>query len=323
MTAYALSLLTKRKLLIDYSKPCRLEQSLEPNEVDWRVHSVPDFEKLSRRHLDLKWKFDFVRDKFLKINFLKYYKNYDLIKISTGMNLVKHLAFNKNHHKRLKELGFSIETFNLENYFYEWYNKLFKWNKLLEIRFNKMLNLTKPNEKTKLICAQIRIGDRIGIDDLQFTHRNNTKHYWNFIRKNFLAEHSVASNSLLFVTTDDESVIDEAIAEFGQQNVIAFKNRSNHIEHSNKSQCSNLNGVYLDFVMLGKCDMGVLSHSGFGLVGVLLRRNIEETKNFFVYSNPEDLMKSWGKRDNLSFINYSPTILYLEDKLHKITAKCF
>jgi len=317
MTAYTLSILTKRKLLINFSKPCQLEKSLEPNVLNWSVHSVPNFEKLTVHHLDLKTDFGYVRDELLKINFLEYYKNIDIIKVSTGMNLVKHLAFNKNHHERLNELGFSNENFNLENNLNDWYHTLFKWSKPLEIKFNEMIKLTKPNNETKLICAQIRIGDNNG---LQFTHRNNTKHYWSFLKEKFLADKEIANNYKLFVTSDKEFVIDEAINEFGKENVIAFKNRSNHFEYSNETECSNLDGVYLDFNMLGKCDMGVLSHSGFGLIGVLLRKNIQEINknNFYVYSNLEDLTKSWGKRSNLSFIPYLPSILYLEDKLHNI-----
>ena len=317
MTAYALSLLTKRRFLINLSKPCQLEKSLEPNKFNWSISSLPNFDKLTMHHLNLKTDFGYVRNQLLKINFLKYHKHIDIIKVTTGMNLVKHLAFNKNHHKRLNELGFSIENFNLENNFYKWYHTLFKWNKQLEHSFNEMINLTKPNKETKLICAQIRIGDNNG---LQFTHKNNTKQYWNLIKKKFLTDKSIAKNYKLFVTTDKEFIIDEAINEFGKENVIAFKNRSNHFEYSNKNECSNLNGVYLDFNMLGKCDMGVLSHSGFGLVGVLLRNNFRDTNDnqFFVYSNPHDLIKSWGKRNNLSFIPYFHSILYLEDKLHNI-----
>jgi len=316
MTAYALSLLTKRKFLINLSKPCQLERSLEPVEFNWTVSSVPDFEKLTKHHMDIRWYFDYVRDHLLKINLLEYKKEIDIIKITTGMNLVKHFTLNKNHHERLKELGFSIQTFNLENYFYEWYNKLFKWNSKLGTTFNEMLKLAKPIKRTKLICVQIRIG----VDnDFQFMHRNKTKLYWNFIKEKFLVDQSIAKNYKLFVTTDNEFVIDEAITEFGMKNVIAFKNRSSHFEFVYKDKCSNLDGVYLDFNLLGQCDKGLLSHSGFGLVGVLLRKKLETlNNNFYVYSNPDDLTKSWGKRDNFTFVPYSLPILYLEDKLHGI-----
>ena len=39
MTAYALSLLTNRQLIIDLSDPCDFDKIFTPNKVNWRMNN--------------------------------------------------------------------------------------------------------------------------------------------------------------------------------------------------------------------------------------------------------------------------------------------
>lgn len=317
MTAYAISLLTNRSFIIDLSKPCNLQDIIIPNEVEWTLSSLPKKEGFTKHHLLLHWDFDFVRNHLMKINFLKYYNQKNVIVVRTGLNLVQHLSVNRKHHKKIKSLGYAVEKFNIENLLFQWYRNLFKFKEDFQEHFNKVLKKAKPNKHTKLICAQIRIGMK---GDMQFTKRNNTKLFWNLIKEKFLSDNNIKENFKIFITTDIEDVIDEAIYEFSEEKVVAFKNRSIHFEMAKETQCNSLNGVYLDFNLLGECDMGVISHSGFGFMGILRRKNIDTLKkNFYVYTNPDDLTKNFGKRSNLSFIPFDVSLLYLENKLHNVT----
>jgi hypothetical protein len=39
------------------------------------------------------------------------------------MQLIKHLTINKNHHEKIKQLGYSLNEFTIENMIDKWYNK--------------------------------------------------------------------------------------------------------------------------------------------------------------------------------------------------------
>lgn len=315
MTTYAISLLTNRHFVINLSKPCQLENIFEPNVIDWKLKTIPDYNDLSKHYLNID-NFNFVKNSFMGINFINYYFYTDVIVVTTGLNLIQHLSINIKHHERLKQLGFEINKFNLESQFNNWYKKVFKLNKIYQNQFQNMLKIAKPNVQSHLICAQIRIGAN---GDLEFTNRNNTKFYWNFIRDKFLSDVNKSKNYKLFITTDVEDVIDEAIKEFGVDRVVAFRNRSIHLELARSTDCKKFSGVFLDFNLLGECDEGIISHSGFGFFGILNRQNINEIrKKFYVYTNPDDLIKNFGKRNNLSFIPFESDLLYLENKLNDI-----
>ena len=59
--------------------------------------------------------------------------------------------------------------------------------------------------------------------------------------------------------------------------------------------------------------MAAISHSGFGILGVLNRKNTENiNENVFVYTNPDNLKKDFWNRNNLMFHKFSYSLLYLE-----------
>ena len=195
------------------------------------------------------------------------------------MQLIKHLTINKHHHAKIKNLGYSLNDFKIENVIDKWYNQLFKLNNDLDIKLNGILS--KVNS-SRFICAQIRIGGEMGIP---FVPRSNTKLFWDFIRTNFLINNTIKDYKL-FVTSDIADVVDDAYKEFGDNNVIGFRNNSFHIHFTsnlNKS-CNDVGNIILDFSILGKCDYGIVSLSGFGMYGFINREN-KNYKNLYVYKN--------------------------------------
>ena len=83
-------------------------------------------------------------------------------------------------------------------------------------------------------------------------------------------------------------------------------------ENLNETECDRIAEIYLDFFMLGKCDMGVVSHSGFGLIGILNRKELKDLKNFYVFTNQENLKRKFRNRNDLYFIPFNASILYVE-----------
>jgi len=281
LTVYAISLLTDRTFLIrnELSKNCFIQNFLLPNEINW-LHIVQDpYKNLTKASIEFNWSGKIKESKFSQINFLEYHENADILTASSGMQLIKHLTVNKNHHAKLEQLGYSLDEFTIENVINKWYNKLFKLNNHLNKKLNEVISKVKNN---RFICAQIRIGGQMGIP---FVPRSNTKLFWNFIRTNFLANNSI-TNFKLFVTSDFADVIDEAYNEFGANNVIGFRNHSFHIHFATSLNrtCDDVGQVILDFNILSKCQYGVVSSSGFGLFGYINREN-KNYKNFYVYKH--------------------------------------
>ena len=169
-----------------------------PNEVDWRLENILNtYPHLSKHELNIEYDSKFLRNEFKKINFLKYKQHADIISIKNGFNFIKHLTSNPKHHARIKLLGYSLETFNLESVIHEWYAKLFKLNPRLESIFQEMLNATKPTNQTSLVCVQYRIG---GGKDIQFTYGNKMNIFWRQIKNKFIK--SSLNDYKLFITTD-------------------------------------------------------------------------------------------------------------------------
>ncbi len=313
MSAYAMGLLMDRKLIIKIKKPCLLEKYLMPNEIDWSFDHIPNYQNLSKDTLYISYNDGFVRDDLKNINFLNFKNNTNAILYRDGFNLIRHLTLNRNHHEKIKSLGYSVKTFNIENMFFDIYKKLFKFNENLSILFEKTIKKAKPNSNSKLVCAQIRIG---GDGDFKFTERENSRKYWEFIKTNLTYN---LNDYKLFITTDTSDVIDEANKVFGNERVFAFKQRSFHIsrkvgrvENLNETECDRIAEIYLDFYMLGQCDMGVVSHSGFGLISILNRKDLKNLKNFYVFTNQQNLKKNFGNRNDLQFFQFDASILYAE-----------
>lgn len=155
---------------------------------------------------------------------------------------------------------------------------MFKLNPVVEEKFNAYLKKAKPEPSTPLICVQVRIGET---SDMDFTMRNFSVHYWDFIRKNFINN---LKDYRVFVTSDTESVEKEAIEEFGREKTVVIDGVSTHFdsESDKREDCSRFEKIIMDFWMLGNCDMALVSDSGFGIFGIL--RNRVPEQDFYVLS---------------------------------------
>ena len=126
--------------------------------------------------------------------------------------------------------------------------------------------LNQPIKKN----SQIRIG---GSEKKQFVFQNQTKIFCKQIRDKLIINND---DYRLLITSDKSNLIDEASRELSSEKVIGFKNRSFNISSQymklpslNQNECKNVSELYLDFFVLGICDSGVLSYSGFGLSDIL------------------------------------------------------
>ena len=145
LTVYAISLLTDRTFLIrnELSKNCLIQNFLLPSEINW-LHNVKDpYNNLTKVSIEFDWSGKIKESRFSQINFLEYYENADILTASSGMQLIKHLTVNKNHHAKIKQLGYSLDEFTIENVIDKWYNKLFKLNNNLNNKLNEVISKVK------------------------------------------------------------------------------------------------------------------------------------------------------------------------------------
>lgn len=287
-SAYAWSLISKRKFLISYSKPCLLTNMLLPNRINWHeniVELVRNKKVENLHHVDHAHMKDVCKNNKLD----EFERNQtDVITIRNNLDWLLSMSQNVNIKERLIELGYEPDKFTMPYVFKKWYDDLFKLHPRLEQKYFEFLKKAKPNAQTKLICAQIRIGgkrEHVDYDDT-FMSKNNTYFYWKFIR-----EHIEKSNNnfMIFLTTDTRSVQEEAVRLFGEK-LIMHEGINAHLdrEHNLKNDCSKLDKIYLDFHSLQNCDAAIISESGFGKLGTWNR--LEPSKNLAMFNKQQKLI---------------------------------
>ena len=316
--AYAISLLTDRHLLINMTVPCNIENFLLPNKVNW-LKQIDNFANLTKYRIPIEnlWRGKINESKLSQINFLTYHSQIDVLIVNSGLNLIKHLTINPAHHSKITiQLGYTLDEFKNEFLIHKWFHFLFKFSDQLKIKLDKKIKILKPNQSTHLICAQIRIGGEYG---LPFMSRNQTNIFWEFIKNNLTLLSQQPTT--IFVTSDTPQVIKEARKQFNSSNeinrLVAFEENSFHINFSNenKKKCQDIGDLIVEWLLLGHCTMGLVSHSGFGLIGILNRENYkyDYENKFYIYSNPIQLEKNfWNRKSNLSFFPFNYSFLYLE-----------
>jgi hypothetical protein len=272
MSAYALSLLTDRYLLIYHVKPCLLNHFFEPSI--YFINKTINYDQASK-----KWYLN--NEDFRKS--LSYLNAFNLtskyITIRNNLEWIEPLSKNEIYKEKIKELGYTERNFKIQFLFKNWYSEIFKLNKRLNEKYLKFLKKAKPSNKTKLICAQVRIGDAGGT---QFMKRGNLQIYWNYMRNNFIKN---LTDYRIFLTTDTQDIVSEAIKEFGNEFIVTNDGPNNHLDLFSKLELNDekLDKTFLDFHSLQNCHMAIISESGFGKLGVFNRNYPNE--NLAMFSN--------------------------------------
>jgi hypothetical protein len=89
----------------------------------------------------------------------------------------------------------------------------------------------------------------------------------------------------IFLTTDTQDIVSEAIKEFGNEFVVTNDGPNNHLDLFSKLELNDekLDKTFLDFHSLQNCHMAIISESGFGKLGVFNRNYPNE--NLAMFSN--------------------------------------
>jgi hypothetical protein len=310
LSAHAWALLTDRHLVIDIESPCPLEKLYDTNSIDWTQdldfvrHESSKFNfwpsvKHKRRIIEYGWN-DW---RSLETeNILEYGKEYDIISLNSGLMFMNAFSANPHLKNRIKELGYEPSRFKLQFLIHEWYAKLFKLKPEMEKVYQDFLTKTRKSSGYKLICAQIRTRKPF-IANEKLARRE----YLDFIESTFMPKVK-EGRFKIYVTTDNEKVKSEFAERFGAENVLSFTDSSSHMAYDFKwlfgsnlnSTCQKNRNTLVDFHMLKECDMAVVSHSGFGLLGVWNRAQPE--KDLYVYSTEDFIKTGVSTNNNLKFV---------------------
>lgn len=279
MSVYAWSLITNRQFRIYTTHPCKLEKLVIPNQVNWNskltkngedIQDLENFTSYYQNSLDDQ---EF-RQKLFNLDINNFKTEKDLITFKTNFDWMNQLSNNKYISKRIAELGFEPSKFRLYYLFKEWYNRMFKLSPELEEKYENILSQAKRTNSTKIICAQVRIGGvRPNVRfDFQFNRRDVSLLFWKFIRKKFL---NLEKDYKIFVSTDLESVYEEAEKEFGKENMIKIPGLYTHIDREQflGEDCQRVEKSILDFHFMQNCDYAVISDSGYGKLAQILMKN--------------------------------------------------
>lgn len=291
-----------------------------PNQVDWLldIDSITD-----RTDVFSYYNQTFMTQLESSVNVLNY-TNAQLLNIRWGLMYMDSFAKNPTLQRKISSLGYvsskifiefnqlifnflfrySQKNFTVFSMFHKFYSRLFKLAPDLNARYNEF---TSHIKKSSLICVQIRLGVD---DDFSFTPRSHVPKFWNFINSTFIQSGLVGKNWKIYVTSDHEFVRDEALSVFGADRVFFYRNSSVHIEmlyrkvKFKNEDVIKFQNVVLDFHTLQNCKYAVLSHSGFGILGVMNRP--ESDKNVWVYTSPETMKVNYWSRDNFRFVKIEP-----------------
>ncbi|RNA04492.1 hypothetical protein BpHYR1_021587, partial [Brachionus plicatilis] len=102
---------------------------------------------------------------------------------------------------KVEKLGYNQSRFKIVYQFHNWYKELFQLNAEMQKKYEIFTKKIKPDRDTKLICAQIRMGDPGSQSELS---KKVSFEFWNFIQNNFLINDNNSSRYVIYVTSDRE-----------------------------------------------------------------------------------------------------------------------
>ena len=285
LSAYVLSVLSRRRFMIDMPYPCNILDVLQPNIINW-TYTEPD-RSLNRTRLTINtmpsWQTKHKAEIHTMIksqNFVQAWSSYDDIFISTNSDYMM-LAFRNNHllnETRALLDRLPVSQSSMQALFALIFELLFTPTSKVIQRVNAVL---AASLQRNLICFHIRIGKNANNPyDHAFTARVNTSQ--SMIR---FADHHLLNKSsyLIFVTSDSGQAVSDVLRHYPASSMTVV-GPILHIDRFDRQSPTLSDGfvkVIADFYLLGECHMSLLSSSGFSAWANRRRKNPQEHLHLF------------------------------------------
>ncbi|OWF54905.1 uncharacterized protein LOC110466771 [Mizuhopecten yessoensis] len=253
-SAYVISVLLNKHFLIRYTRSCNLTDFLIPNSTDWRYNSSI----LAGR----SWDYQNLVSKTpsaIKKNNLKSLHNL----FTNDVNFVRMNWDYTNYFRYFENLPRVIPwvlELHFADIYLQFFNTLFKPTKVITEAVDKIVQ-----NVTKLACAHISMeGSNTKIGGEKHRDKKQLKHVWNLLKT------MTKNNYSIFVATDAQSVQNTAKELF--KNLLETKGRIVNTDRhaSGDGSVSAFRKTVLDFFVLTKCDVLILTNSGFGMMSAFL-----------------------------------------------------
>ena len=293
MSVYILALLTRRRFMIDMNIPCPLARFLKPNIVNWTFtdSKLPSGKKRTRLVIADMLPNNKGNDRLISIisskDFVSEWESYDDVWITTHGYFVTRALRNPlvNSSWLIGQLPLTMATD--KTLFALFFELLFMPTKTLVQSVDRILRL--PYDR--LVCLHIRKGRNPSNPiDAGFPLRKNiTKTMIAFLDK--MTGNVTGKVTQIFVTSDS----DAAIKEVGQHflgSVVTVPGPILHIDqvhHSSRrsldkrSICEGFLKVLTEFLVLGECDVSILSRSGFSVWAS--RRRVKSNEPVYLHED--------------------------------------
>ncbi|CAH1782519.1 unnamed protein product, partial [Owenia fusiformis] len=293
-STFLLAIALRRKFRIDFQFPCDLYSVLGENYEPWHEPDTPTgdtrilsaidyyencgdiiFAEPTREYSD-----DYTmisEQKSAEMSFNEKYPEQVVI-ISTNQMWTQTFYKDPRYHKALTDLGFNMNYFTDGTIFRETYNHLFKLQPNMQRALATFMARARPNKDIQLVCAQIRMGHNPSVPQDE-TKRN--KKEWLPLLWDFLSLYNISRKYKLFVTTDSQEVREQSQRLFPDV-LHDTEGRITHIDrYDNQSEaCKGMEKTILDFTILSKCDILVVSRSNFGTYSAKLRSPLAKLYTF-------------------------------------------
>ncbi|XP_021368489.1 uncharacterized protein LOC110460096 [Mizuhopecten yessoensis] len=258
LSTLVISLLTKRRFLINHDKPCALENYLVPVNFDWRYNKSIQINTASS-YQDLTAHNSKTLRKYLTGDLdINTYFHQDVSFLRMDWDFTEDFRKRPNINSEIAW----IQNLSYADMYKQLYYLLFKPSPLLE---NALKDQNMHRSRPKLACAHVRVGDNPNMpgDDRRTRPRKDI--IWHHFDKLNKDEYDI------FIATDSNSVKKRAKIRY-PANIIDTPGRITHIEQQYKfDPCEGFLKQLLDFYLLISCDTLILTRSGFGMLAAYLR----------------------------------------------------
>ena len=298
MSVYVLALLTGRRFMIDMEIPCPLSRFLQPNIVNWTFSEPSSSLRQNRSRLVIggmsfqETELEELVTVITSTNFVSRWEAYDDISITTNAYLVGRALSNPHVNSSWLIGKLPSNMTHDTKLFLLLFELLFKPTEILTTAVEKILHLPYK----RLICVHIRQGKNpSNPHDVYFPLRQNITQTMITFLNTMVGEINV-SDTRIFVTSDSDAAIREVRRRFLDAVVtvrgpIVHIDRTysaKHRESDEQNICDGFLKVLTEFLVLGECDISVLSRSGFSAWAS--RRRVKQDNMVYLHNDTSQSM---------------------------------
>ncbi|XP_069141051.1 uncharacterized protein [Argopecten irradians] len=255
-----ISVLTKQPFLVNFDKPCTLQDYLVPATFEWR-YNASIFQRSNTAYHNL---IDY-RSKKIK-SFLTGSQDINIF-FSMGVNFIRmNWDFTESFRKR-PNIGSEIPWLTKLTYadiYKQMFDMLFKPSPLLDQALKEQYRTRRS--RPKIACAHVRVGGNPTIPKDLKRKNKPLEILWQYFDTLNKTEYD------LLISSDSEQVKDAGKKRY-RGNMIDTVGKIIHIDRRSKTDPNEgFLKMMLDFYTLITCDKLIITNSGFGILTAYVRQ---------------------------------------------------